>query len=49
MMKTNDRSLRDVLKTQILTLTDKQAEYVLHRLSLLLEEAPAGIRTAHRN
>lgn len=49
MMKANDQRLRDVLKTQILTLTDKQAEYVLHRLSLLLEEAPAGIRTAHRN
>lgn len=49
MMTINDQSLRDVLKTQILTLTDKQAEYVLQRLSLLLEEAPAGIRTTHRN
>lgn len=49
MMKANDQSLRDVLKTQILTLTDKQAEYVLHRLPLLLEAAPAGIRTEHRS
>lgn len=49
MMMTDSQALRDELKAQILTLTDKQAEYVLHRLSLLLEEAPAGTRTAHRN
>ena len=49
MMTINDQSLRDVLKTQILTLTDKQAEHVLHRLSLLLEKAPAGTRTTRRN
>lgn len=42
MMKANDRSLRDFLKTQILTLTDRQAEYVLYRLSLLMEEFAAG-------
>lgn len=46
MMTANNQSLRDILKAQILTLTDKQAEYVLHRLSLLLEEASAGARTA---
>ena len=42
MMTVNNQNLRDVLKTQILTLTDRQAEYVLYRLSLLMEEFAAG-------
>lgn len=42
MMKTDSRALRDKLRAQILTLTDRQAEYVLYRLSLLMEEFAAG-------
>ena len=42
MMKTDSRALRDKFRAQILTLTDRQAEYVLYRLSLLMEEFAAG-------
>ena len=42
MIKTDNRALRDELRAQILTLTDRQAEYVLYRLSLLMEEFTAG-------
>ena len=42
MMMTDSRALRDELRAQILTLTDHQAEYVLYRLSLLMEEVAAG-------
>ena len=42
MMKTDSRALRDKLRAQILTLTDRQAVYVLYRLSLLMEEFTAG-------
>lgn len=41
-MMTNPNTLKDELKAQILTLTDRQAEYVLYRLSLLMEEFAAG-------
>lgn len=41
-MMTNPNTLKDELRAQILTLTDQQAEYVLYRLSLLLEEFAAG-------
>lgn len=41
-MMTNPNTLKDELKAQILTLTDHQAEYVLYRLSLLMEEFAAG-------
>lgn len=42
MMTVNNQNLRDILRAQILTLTDRQAEYVLYRLSLLMEEFTAG-------
>lgn len=42
MMTVNDQNLRNTLRAQILTLTDRQAEYVLYRLSLLMEEFAAG-------
>lgn len=42
MMTVNDQNLRNILRAQILTLTDRQAEYVLYRLSLLMEEFAAG-------
>lgn len=42
MIMTNSQALRDELKAQILTLTDRQAEYVLYRLSLLMEEFAAS-------
>lgn len=42
MMTVNNQNLRDILRAQILTLTDHQAEYVLYRLSLLMEEFAAG-------
>ena len=42
MMMTDSQTLRDELRAQILTLTDHQAEYVLYRLSLLIEEFAAG-------
>lgn len=41
-MMTNPNTLKDELRAQILTLTDRQAEYVLYRLSLLLDEFAAG-------
>ena len=41
-MMTDLTTLKDELKAQILTLTDRQAEYVLYRLSLLMEEFAAG-------
>lgn len=41
-MMTDPNTLKDELKAQILTLTDRQAEYVLYRLSLLMEEFAAG-------
>lgn len=46
MMTVNDQNLRDILRAQILTLTDRQAEYVLYRLSLLMEEFAAGSTVA---
>lgn len=42
MMMTDSRALRDELRAKILNLTDRQAEYVLYRLSLLMEEFAAG-------
>ena len=42
MMTVNNQNLRDILRAQILTLTDHQAEYVLYRLSLLMEEFAAS-------
>ena len=41
-MMTNPNTLKDELRAQILTLTDRQAEYVLYRVSLLMEEFAAG-------
>ena len=42
MMMTDSQALRAERRAQILTLTDRQAEYVLYRLSLLMEEFAAG-------
>ena len=41
-MMTNPNTLKDELRAQILTLTDRQAEYVLYRLSLLMDEVATG-------
>ena len=41
-MMINPNTLKDELRAKILNLTDRQAEYVLYRLSLLMEEFAAG-------
>lgn len=41
-MMTDPNTLKGELRAQILTLTDRQAEYVQYRLSLLMEEFAAG-------